>query len=208
MFHLTRSLPLSIVLPILLASTAHAQTMAGPHVEVVAGLNHESRDELNRKLKDDSLVYGVGAGYDLRAGNVVFGVLGEVSGTTNRNCGAYDIKATPTTPSLAGRVCSRGQRSLFAGARLGYAMGEHTLGYVLGGYENIRSKTSFDGTSNGIDATKRGHRSEDGFRVGAGLEHAVSEHAFVKAEYRYSRTGPQDPTSERHQLVTGIGYRF
>lgn len=208
MFHPTRSLPLSIVLPLLLVSTAHAQTTAGPHVEVLAGLNHESRNDLDRGLKDDSLVYGAGAGYDLRAGNVVFGGLGEVSGTTNRNCGTYDIKATPTTPGLAGRVCSRGQRSLFAGARLGYAMGEHTLGYVLGGYENIRSKTSFDGTSNGIDATARGHRSEDGFRLGAGLEQAVSANAFVKAEYRYSRTGPQNPTSARHQFVTGIGYRF
>ena len=193
---------------IFIASTATAQTFSGPHVEAVVGLNHDSRDELNQRLKDSSLVYGAGGGYDVRTGDVVIGVLGEISGTTNKNCGTYDIAAAPPSASLAGRLCSRSQRSLFAGARLGYVVGERTLGYVVGGYENLRNKTSFNGTLNGVDAPKRGHDSENGFRVGAGLEHAISQHAFIKAEYRYSWTGAESPSSVRHQIVSGIGFRF
>ncbi|RXD02571.1 porin family protein [Sphingomonas sp. UV9] len=195
-------------LALLVSSTAQAQTFSGPHVEAVVGLSHESREELNRDLKDDSLAYGGGGGYDVRTGNVVVGVLGEISGTTNKDCGTYDIKATPQTPGFAGRLCARAQRSLFAGARVGYVLGDHTLGYVLGGYENVRSKWSVDGTIDGVDAKRSDHASDDGFRVGAGFEHAVSDHAFIKAEYRYSRFGPQDPGAEKHQFVSGVGFRF
>ncbi|RYF06975.1 MAG: porin family protein [Oxalobacteraceae bacterium] len=202
----TRTLPFIALVSI--ASTAHAQTFSGPHVEAVVGLNHDSRDVLNQRLKDSSLIYGAGGGYDVRTGDVVVGVLGEISGTKNKNCGTYDIAAAPPIPSFAGRVCYRSQRALFAGARLGYVVGERTLGYVLGGYENLRTKYSVDGTLNGADAPQHSHDSENGFRVGAGLEHAISEHAFIKAEYRYSWTGPQDPTSVRHQIVSGIGVRF
>jgi len=192
----------------LIASTAQAQTFSGPHVEAVAGLNHDTREVLGRDLKDDSFVYGLGGGYDIRSGNVVVGALGEISGTTNKNCGAYDIKATSQSPSFAGRVCTRAQRALFAGARLGYVFGDHTLGYVLGGYENVRSKSSIDGAFDSVTYKRDSHVNENGFRVGAGLEHALSSQAFIKAEYRYSRTGPQGPTSERHQLVSGIGFHF
>ncbi|USU05589.1 porin family protein [Sphingomonadaceae bacterium OTU29LAMAA1] len=199
---------LILTIPALIATTAQAQTFSGPHVEAVAGLNHDKREVLGRDLKDDSFVYGIGGGYDVRTGNVVIGALGEITGTTNKNCGTYDIKATMQTPSFAGRVCTRGQRSLFAGARLGYVVGDHTLGYVLGGYENVRSKSSVDGTLGGVMENRDSHINENGFRLGAGLEHALSSHAFIKAEYRYSRTGPQGPTSERHQLLSGIGFRF
>jgi len=192
----------------LIASTAQAQTFSGPHAEAVAGVSHESRDVLNQGLKDGSFVYGGGGGYDIRTGNVVLGVLGEISGTTNNNCGTYDIMATPQTPSFAGRVCARGQRSLFGGARLGYVLGDHTLGYVLGGYENVRSRASVDGKIGNVAEKRSGHDSENGFRVGAGFEHALSRNAFIKAEYRYSRTGAQNPTSERHQIVSGVGIRF
>ena len=197
-----------LALGFLIASRAQAQTFSGPHVEAVVGASHDSRVEINRRLNDSSLVYGLGGGYDVRTGQVVIGAIGEVSGTTNKNCGTYDVAGAALSPSLAGRLCFREQRSLFAGARLGYVAGDHTLAYVLSGYENIRSKVSFDGAQNGVDASKDEHSTEGGFRVGAGLEHAISDHVFVKAEYRYSWTGDHDPSSQRHQLVSGIGLRF
>ncbi|TCP30109.1 porin family protein [Sphingomonas sp. BK235] len=207
MFHVLRVL-FFIALACGSNAHAHAQSFSGPHVEAIAGLSHDKREVLDRSLKDDSLLYGTGGGYDLRTGNVVVGVVGEVSGTTNKNCGTFDLAATSGTPSLAGRVCEKGQRALFAGARLGYVLGERTLGYVLGGYENIRTRTTFDGAIDGVDAPARSHRTEDGFRVGAGLERAINDHAFIKAEYRYARSGSGGPSSERHQIVSGVGIRF
>ncbi len=62
----------------------------------------------------------------------------------------------------------------------------------------------------------------DGWRIGAGVETAISENAFAKIEYRYSNYkeaefdfNGQTPDSsrfridtDRHQVVASVGLRF
>lgn len=50
-------------------------------------------------------------------------------------------------------------------------------------------------------------RDTDGYRLGTGVEHAISKKAFLKAEYRYTNVG-NAPSSQQHQVVTGVGIRF
>ena len=62
----------------------------------------------------------------------------------------------------------------------------------------------------------------DGYRVGAGVEYALTGQSFVKLEYRYSNysdaeidfggdapnTDNFDIDTDRHQVVAGVGFRF
>ena len=65
------------------------------------------------------------------------------------------------------------------------------------------------------------HFNLDGYRVGAGVEHAMGRKAYVKAEYRYSNYGDArleyangantdnfSVDTDRHQVVIGAGVRF
>jgi outer membrane immunogenic protein len=75
-------------------------------------------------------------------------------------------------------------------ARVGYAFTPKTLGYALGGYNSYRSFQDFD---------------RDGFAVGAGFEHLISDRTFVKAEYRYSDFNGE---AGDNAVTAGIGIRF
>ena len=61
----------------------------------------------------------------------------------------------------------------------------------------------------------------DGYRVGAGVEHALSPNTYAKIEYRYSNygrasvlygsdvtSGKFDVDTDRHQAVVSYGFRF
>ena len=61
----------------------------------------------------------------------------------------------------------------------------------------------------------------DGYRLGAGVEQAISENTFAKIEYRYSKYSegeidvPNGADSDRfdldldrHQVVASVGLRF
>src|SRR3546814_14278822 len=61
----------------------------------------------------------------------------------------------------------------------------------------------------------------DGWRVGAGVEHAIGSNSFAKVEYRYSNynrghihfldgatSSRFDVDTDRHQIVASYGFRF
>ena len=109
-------------------------------------------------------------------------------------------------------------RDLYLGARLGYVVSPSTMVYAKGGYTNakfdVRNGDGTVVTNRDIDA--------DGWRIGAGIEQAVSNNVFAKLEYRYSNyeKGELDYTGDipdgqrfdldldRHQVVAGVGVRF
>ena len=168
------------------AAPAFAQdsgaSFSGAHVEAIGGWDRVQ----GVGRHDDGILYGVGAGYDLRRGNTVFGIEGEATDSTQKqNFGAVTEKAS---------------RDLYVGGRIGTVVGANNLLYLKAGYTNARFKT--EGTATGIDLADG---NLDGVRVGAGIEHALSANAFVKAEYRYSN---YEQGVSRNQVLAGVGLRF
>ncbi len=82
------------------------------------------------------------------------------------------------------------ERTIGAAARLGYAFTTNTLGYVHGGYSNYQDVFS---------------RKLDGFTVGAGVEHRISQRTYVKVQYNYSDFNANVGS---HAGLVGIGLRF
>jgi len=179
------------IIAALLASAAAAPALAqdttgasfsGAHVEALGGWDRVQ----GQGSHDDGILYGVGAGYDVRRGNTVFGIEGEATDSTQKQ--------------KFGAVTEKASRDLYVGGRIGTVVGGNNLLYLKAGYTNARFKA--EGTATGVDLADG---NLDGVRVGAGVEHALSDRAFVKAEYRYSN---YEQGVSRNQVLAGIGLRF
>lgn len=190
------------------AVPAAAQTFSGPHVDAVVGWSKGDRGAGFPSTRGDGVVIGAGGGYDVRSGNVVVGLIGEVSGVTGSTCRQLDYPGqAPNAPALSGRLCGKDGRALFGGARAGYVVGSSTMLYVAGGYVNARTKDTFDGTVDGTAAKLSQHSDRDGLRIGGGVERQLGGHAYLKGEYRYTAVG-DGLSHDQHQVVGGIGIRF
>ena len=66
-------------------------------------------------------------------------------------------------------------REIGVAARVGYAVTDHVLAFGTGGYANYRN----------IDFSNR-EAALNGFRVGGGLQLALTSHIFTGVEYRYT----------------------
>ncbi|OYY69959.1 outer membrane protein [Sphingomonas sp. 28-63-12] len=157
------------------------------------------------------LLYGGDVGYDVGVGRFVIGAEAELTGSTAK------VNNSPIDPNNFGYGRVKAGRDLYAGARLGMLVGPKTMLYAKGGYTNAR----FDLTaSDGTTETGR-HYNLDGYRVGAGIEHALTPNSYAKIEYRYSNYGnarleyPNGTNTnnfsvdtDRHQVAVGFGFRF
>lgn len=145
----------------------------------------------------DGALYGLGIGYDVRAGSIAVGVEAEAGDSTTdecfRNIGLHDQWG-----------CAAGGRDLYAGGRIGAVVGGNLLVYAKAGYANSRVVLD-PAVSAAIFPPIVFRRNLDGIRAGAGLEIGLGGRVFAKTEYRY--TNYEDGFG-RHQLVGGIGLRF
>ncbi|WP_022682937.1 outer membrane protein [Sphingobium bisphenolivorans] len=202
------------------ASPALAQdvgpTFTGPRVEAILGYDHTGagstvdNDNDRDDQKIDGLLYGVGAGYDVNLGSAVVGVEGEFTDST-----AKSSRSNLTTDFGFGRV--KQGRDLYIGARAGILASPNTLVYVKGGYTNTKLDVLAGTTNQETDTSFK----LDGWRVGGGVERALTSNSFAKVEYRYSKydsghiTFDDGTTSsefnvdtDRHQVVASVGWRF
>jgi len=194
-------------------------TFSGPRVEGVigydinkAGSSIDNDTDIPNDQSAEGLMYGVGAGYDFEAGNVVFGPEAEVTWSNAKT----EFEDGDFEGIGVGNV--KANRDLYLGVRAGYKVTPSTLVYAKGGYTNAKFDTrSSDGTT-----TYRRDLDTDGWRAGAGVEHQFDNNVYAKVEYRYSnyKEGEVDyrddiPDSQRfdldldrHQVVAGVGVRF
>jgi outer membrane immunogenic protein len=206
---------------IALAAPATAQqnpTFTGPRVEALVGYDInkpgssqdiDNADDLDQSMEGAS--YGVGIGYDFAAGGALIGIEGEYVGSSAET--DYDTAAFETFG--VGNV--EAGDDLYVGLRAGILASPRALVYVKGGYSNASYNVlTSDGRTNtdtDIDL--------DGWRVGGGVEYALSNNLFLKGEYRYTNygegevEGPNggesdrfDIDMDRHQIMAGLGYRF
>jgi outer membrane immunogenic protein len=184
------------------AAPAFAQdadsTFTGPRAEAVVGWDHVTDGTANGGSRD-GVVYGGQVGYDFQAGSAVLGVEGEITGATTK---AEDTGVLAAGDSL--RV--KAGRDLYAGARVGFTVGDKALIYAKGGYTNARFDTRY--VAGGTTTTA--HDNLDGWRLGAGAEIKLNDKVYLKGEYRYSDYDDNGTgiDAKRHQVVGGVGVRF
>jgi outer membrane immunogenic protein len=178
---------------IALAATATPAAAEGQfRAEIHTGLDHARTDGFN----DEGVLYGVGLGYDFDLGeNAFIGIDLSADDSSMKECETGSIVAND-------RFCLRAGRDLAAGIRAGLNVGESGKVYALAGYTNARFK--FDYTTPAGVRTVEGENL-DGFRLGAGYQHALGGNTYGKLEYRYSN---YEQDVERHQLVIGLGLTF
>ena len=192
-------------------------TFTGPRVEATLGYDHTgagssvSNNNGRDDQKIDGLLYGGGIGYDIATSdNIVLGAEAELTGST-----AKSDRNDYTSDFGYGRV--KQGRDIYVGARAGYVVAPTTMLYVKGGYTNSKLEVLAGSTSQTTDNNFK----LDGWRVGAGAEHAMGPNSYAKLEYRYSNyergnidyaTGGTssrfDVDTDRHQVVASYGFRF
>lgn len=166
----------------------------GPRVEGIVGWDRVQVDGGG----EDGAVYGGGIGYDLQRGRAVFGIEGEVTGSSAESCiNNFDIAGD--------RLCVDAGRDLYVGARAGIAAAPNLLLYAKAGYTNGRVRLDYEDGTPATAADFSIGENLDGIRVGAGAEYLVTRNAYVKAEYRYSN---YEQGFSRNQVVAGVGFRF
>ena len=160
----------------------------------------------------EGFAYGVGAGYDFDAGGLVLGLEAEYAGSTGK------VEIDDGDPEGFGLGTVKAGRDLYLGGRIGVKANDDLLVYAKGGYTNA----TFDVLSRDGDIEYRADVDTDGYRVGAGLEYAMSGNTFAKVEYRYSNYSDSELDYEgdaqdvdlgeidldRHQVMAGFGMRF
>lgn len=191
-------------------------TFTGPRVEATLGYDHigagssVSNNNGRDDQKIDGLLYGGGLGYDVAVSGIVLGAEAEATGSTARSG-----QNTYTSTFGFGRV--RQGRDLYVGGRIGVLASPTTMIYAKGGYTNSRLRVLAGSTNTTTDNAF----NLDGYRVGAGVEHAIGAHSYAKVEYRYSNyrraqvdyaTGGQSSKfgvdTDRHQGTVSYGFRF
>jgi outer membrane immunogenic protein len=180
---------------ILAAATALVATPAmaeGFRAEIHGGWDH---GDINGLGNDDGFLYGVAVGYDLPVSDKMFvGLEAGIDDSTQKDCAGSVVVANDS-------LCISSGRDLSAVARLGYNVSEQGKLYVLAGYTNARLRSTY---TTGATTTKTAGNA-DGFRVGAGYQHALTDNLYGKVEYRYSN---YEGGYDRHQTLVGFGLTF
>ena len=176
------------------AFAQQAPTFSGVRVEGLAG--YDTTDVEGEG--SNGIAYGAALGYDIRSGNAVFGVEGEVSDSTLDEC-VEDVDLT------GDELCVQAGRDLYIGGRAGFVVGRNLLIYGKAGYTNGRVAIDYEDGTAGTALDFEQGENLDGVRAGAGVEFALGTNAYVKTEYRYSN---YEQGFDRHQVVGGFGFRF
>jgi outer membrane immunogenic protein len=146
-------------------------------------------------------------GYDVPIGDsLTVGGFGSYAISSGKFCYGIDD----------GVGCVKANRDIEGGARIGYKVGGRALVYGKGAYVNSRLGYQF--AADGVDLNQHSDRS--GWRAGAGVEFAVTKHAYVKAEYDYTRLSSYHAGElsdggasgslryDRNQVLGGFGVHF
>ena len=220
-----RKLALALLAATGLATPALAQsdaaagdpTFTGPRIGVLAGYDSiragsgEDTDLDGDNQSVDGFLYGVDIGYDLAIGGAVVGVEAEINDSTGK------VETNRNDPNFFGFGRVSKDRDIYVGARAGILASPETLVYVKGGYTNARLNV----LAAYNNAETEANYKLDGWRLGAGVERAITGNTYAKLEYRYSNYGDAefeypngattssfDIDTDRHQIVAGVGVRF
>lgn len=200
---------LTFALPILAAlvpMTAHAEAVSGARAEVTFGYDHVGSDDDYDLLPTafDGARIGGAIGYDFAVSpNLLVGVEADAGWT---------LGSAKTVTLGRDRATQKLGRDLGVSVRVTMPVSQATALFAKVGYANSRLNLRYEaGLTNGYD-TEDSHFDRSGLRLGAGVQHALSEKLYLKAEYRWTRYGGKAlgylTHPSRNQLLFGLGTRF
>lgn len=165
--------------------------------------------------QDSEVSFGGEVGFDADLGGFVIGAYAGADFSQAAEGFNFDT-ATPAQP----RILLEADRNYYVGARLGFVAGGRAMIYGKGGYSRA---TLDESNPSGVARTinfQTGDDEVDGYHFGGGVELALTEMLYVRADYthtRYdSRALPVQPTPaqtleltfNRNQVTGAIGIRF
>ncbi len=139
-------------------------------------------------------LFGAFAGWNWEAGNIVYGVEGDLYYNWNDgHKNVFGVRGNVGT-DWAGSI--RG--------RLGYTFDKAMI-YGTAGWATTRGFIDLPGDDD--------KNTYNGWTVGAGLDYAVTDNIFARGEYRFNDYGSSDFSGvemdiKQHQLTIGIGVKF
>lgn len=135
-------------------------------------------------LSPEGWLGGVTAGYNIQAGNLVFGAEADLQASDFAASGVATVDGVATTSTIG--VDWYGTANL----RLGYATGP-ALFYLKGGlaYGDLNGSTTATGAGGFTGTITNAEELALGYALGAGVEYAVTDAVSVKAEYQYVHLG-------------------
>lgn len=187
-----------------LGVSAHAQTAStsafdGPFVGAQGGWEENSVRNPATAIGPTPLVktgdtgtLGIFAGYDKQVyPRVVVGAQAELNFPIDSRFG-NDLTSM------------RAKRSVDLSLRAGYLVTPLTLVYVRGGYSNALVDAAYNAPGGVIRASD----DRDGWTLGGGVERKLTNHISARVEYRYADFSEGNGKFDRHQILTGLAYRF
>ena len=179
-------------------------------------------------LDTDDLHLGLAAGYDLQRGNIVYGGAFELGRINNQGLAHEPERAGDTV----GALLTAFDTYMSLTGRIGYAR-DRNLFFVKAGVIRAKLRNAggeFDGIgeegSDGIwgfdgDEAGFGDESRNGYVLGLGFEHAISQRVTLTGEYNYADFGtatyghvngdmsaPFSFKNELHLFKFGLSYKF
>lgn len=205
-----------------------ADRFQGPYAGVYLGYvngqdngteyNNGTPDGWTLETSPSGMAYGLLAGYNMRFGNgFVFGIEADYEGRSAddeslfKNGGVPDSRY-PVKTELKDAGSIR--------AKLGYVVnGGQTLVYGTAGYATAKIKRTYADLT--IPASSSDTSRQDGWTVGAGVEHFFGSTLSMRAEYRYADYGKENVPAavygpayterqeyDEHTLRIGVMYHF
>lgn len=128
----------------------------------------------------DRIFGGIHAGYDVQMGNLVLGVVADYNRTNVRDS-VTAFSSTPASYTLTRRL----KDTASFRARAGVAL-DNTLIYATGGVAYGKIKNRFTTTNTVNTFTNNGNDDAWGYKLGAGVEHKVTENVSVGLLYTFT----------------------
>lgn len=187
----------------LISGAASAQDTPGDNGTAFRGVRVEGNvggDRFQSQgVHNDKFGWGGTIGFDGQIGNNI--VIGPEGSYWHANEGTENCTARSN-----GATCHKSFEEWGAAVRAGVLVTPRTLVFGKGGYVSNEQRKRFTAAPGGVSFYD--HFRTDGYQVGGGIEHTVTEGrmpAYVNVQYVYSQYS--DHTS-RQRLMAGVGVRF
>lgn len=202
-------------------------TFTGPRVQAQVGWNRigtaiaDTRNFGGRgdfgqsSEQDNEVAYGGEVGFDFDLGGFVVGAYAGADFSNAAEGFDFDT-ATPAEP----RILLESDRNVYVGARLGFVAGDRAMIYAKGGLSRATlDESNPSGTTRTINFPT-GEDEFDGYHFGGGVEFALTEMFYVRADYTHTKyedmalPAQTDPNRDlelrfnRNQATLGFGIRF